>query len=138
MKRTDIEHEGVVIDLTSTSVLVRITQHSACSECHAAAMCSTADKKEKIIEVARDDQSIAIGDNVVVVLSASAGYKAVVLTALLPLLLVVAALVIAQFIGLGELQSGTTVLIALVFYYTFLYLCRHRLKTQFIFTLKKQ
>ncbi len=137
MERADIEHEGVVINLTATTVFVRITQHSACSECHAAAMCTTADKKEKIIEVARVNESIAIGDKVVVVLSTSAGYKAVFLTAILPLILIVAALIITHIIGIGELQSGASVLGTMVIYYTILYFYRHRLKREFIFTLKK-
>ncbi len=138
MERADIEHDGIVVDLTDTSVWVRITQQSACAECHAATMCTTADKKDKIIEVSRGKERVAIGDNVVVVLAASAGYKAVLLTALLPLILIVTILAITQFIGFGELQSGGSVLIAMVIYYTILYLYRHRLKTQFTFTLKNK
>ncbi len=138
MERADIEHDGIVVDLTDTNVWVRITQQSACAGCHAATLCTTADKKDKIIEVSRGKEAIAVGDNVVVVLAASAGYKAVLLTALLPLILIVTILAITQFIGFGELQSGGSVLITMVIYYTILYLYRHRLKTQFTFTLKNK
>ena len=47
-----IKHIGTVIAVDGEKVQVKIEQSSACSACQAKAMCSSADKKEKIIEVA--------------------------------------------------------------------------------------
>ncbi len=137
MKHSDIEHEGIVIDVTPSLVLVRITQHSACSECHAASLCTTAEKKEKIIEVATTGFPVKKGDKVVISMSATAGHRAVWLTSILPLLLLVLTLFFTHLMGASELTLGLAALITMVVYYTILYFYRDRLRNQFKFTLKK-
>ncbi len=137
MKEPDIEHEGIVTGVTDSHILVRILQQSACSGCHAAGVCSTADQKEKIIEVKRDRTPVQIGDKVVVTLAAKAGHKALWLTAVLPLLLIILSLIATTLTHASELVTGLCALAVPAVYYTILYGYRDRLKKQFTFFLKK-
>lgn len=137
MKRPDIEHEGIVTGITSSHILVRILQQSACAGCHAASLCATAEQKEKIIEVKNDGSPVRIGDKVVVTLAAKSGYKALWLTAVLPLLLIVLSLVVTSWADASELVMGLCALLVPVVYYILLYFYRDRLKKQFTFFLKK-
>lgn len=137
MKEPDIEHEGIVTGVTDSHILVRILQQSACAGCHAAGVCSTADQKEKIIEVKRDRTPVQIGDKVVVTLAAKAGHKALWLTAVLPLLLIILSLIATTLAHASELVTGLCALAVPAVYYTILYSYRDRLKKQFTFFLKK-
>ena len=100
-------------------------------------MCSTADQKEKIIEVKRDRTPVQIGDKVVVTLAAKAGHKALWLTAVLPLLLIILSLIATTLTHASELVTGLCALAVPAVYYTILYGYRDRLKKQFTFFLKK-
>ena len=137
MKRPDIEHEGIVTGITPSHILVHILQQSACAGCHAASLCATAEQKEKIIEVKNDGSPVRIGDKVVVTLAAKSGYKALWLTAVLPLLLIVLSLVVTSWADASELVMGLCALLVPVVYYILLYFYRDRLKKQFTFFLKK-
>lgn len=137
MKEPDIEHEGIVTGVTDSHILVRILQQSACAGCHAAGVCSTADQKEKIIEVKRDRTPVQIGDKVVVTIAAKAGHKALWLTAVLPLLLIILSLIATTLTHASELVTGLCALAVPAVYYTILYGYRDRLKKQFTFFLKK-
>lgn len=136
MKRPDIEHDGIVTGITESHIEVRILQQSACAGCHAAALCSTAEQKEKIIEVEKTGQPVRIGEKVVVTLAARSGYKALWLTAILPFLLIGFSLVLCTVCGAGELATGLLALLVPVVYYTILYRYRDQLKKQFTFFLK--
>lgn len=137
MKRPDIEHEGIVTEITESHIGVRILQQSACAGCHAASLCSTAEQKEKIIEVERFDTPVQIGEKVIVALAAKSGYKALWLTAILPLILIVLSLAVTTMCRAGELVTGLCALLIPVIHYTILYRYRNRLKQQFTFFLKK-
>lgn len=137
MKQPDIEHEGIITGISDSHVFVRITQHSACAECHAASWCATTDQKEKIIEVEKGNFAVKPGDRVVISLATASGYKALVYTAILPLVLIILSLFIASSVGAGELYTGLCALAALAIYYTILYFFRNRLKKQFTFFLKQ-
>ncbi len=137
MKQPDIEHEGIITGISDSHVFVRITQRSACAECHAASWCTTADQKEKIIEVEKGRFAVQPGDKVIVSLTAASGYKALIYTAILPLIFIILTLFIASTTGAGELYTGLCALVVLTIYYTILYLFRNRLKKQFTFFLKQ-
>lgn len=46
-----ITHQGIVENISGSQVFVRIIQTSACSTCSVKGHCSSADSKEKVIEV---------------------------------------------------------------------------------------
>ena len=85
-----INHDGIVDKIEVDTVKVRILQTSACAACGLAKHCSSSESKEKIIDVHTDVQGYEVGQHVVVSVSASMGYKAVLLGFGLPFLLLVA------------------------------------------------
>ena len=48
-----IKHQGIVENINSSHIKVRIVQTSACAACSAKGHCASADTKEKIIDVQR-------------------------------------------------------------------------------------
>ena len=132
-----IHHTGRVERISSDTVFVRITQRSACSGCHAQAMCSASEQKDKIIEVPDRSGQFAVNEEVVLTGETRLGMEAVVLAFVIPLVIVVAMVAIGFSLGWDESLSGLIGLLLLISYYGLLYLLRDRLKRRFVFTLRK-
>ena len=69
-----ISHIGIVEEIKGQAVQVRIQQASACDLCHAKSMCSSADTKEKFIELAQvnaEPFTARVGDALFVFLDAN-------------------------------------------------------------------
>lgn len=132
-----IHHRGIIERIEGDIVYVRIVQQSACAGCHAQAMCSAADRKDKIIEVPDRSGTFRIGEEVSIEGRSSMGLQAVFLAFVVPLILILGAIVMGTQWQWGETASGLTGLILLFVYYGILYLLRDKLKRRFIFTLKK-
>lgn len=130
-----IEHKGIVQKNNNESVNVLIISESACSGCHAESMCSMANSKEKNVEV-KGCFNVKEGDQVTVTLEQSAGYRALLLGYLIPLLLLLAILIIMLATGAGELSSGILAIASLLPYYLILYLLREKINEKFIFSIK--
>lgn len=133
-----ISHIGIVEDIKGQAVQVRIQQASACDLCHAKSICSSADTKEKIVEVRAAEASVAVGDKVMVEGAASMGMKAVFLAYVLPLVLLILVMVLC----LTLIAPGNEVLAALVSlgillpYAFLLYLLKDKLSKKFRFEIR--
>lgn len=115
-------------------MLVKILSKSACSTCHAKGACSVADIEEKIVEVDRDKtMHWAPGDQVMVRMDESMGWKAVVAGYVAPLILLVGSIIIFLSVLHHEGLAALLSLLMLVPYYLVLYLFRNRLKKEFRF-----
>lgn len=132
-----IHHTGKVERISADTVFVRITQRSACSGCHAQAMCSASEQKDKIIEVPDRSGQFSVNEEVVLTGETRLGMEAVVLAFVIPLVIVVAMVAIGFSLGWDESLSGLIGLTLLIPYYGLLYLLRDRLKRRFVFTLRK-
>ena len=86
----------------TNSVLVSITSCSACSGCHAEGLCSISGKEEKIIDVT-GNYNVAPGDTVTILMKRSTGYKAVALSYLVPLILLIVSLIVLNSMSVNEL-----------------------------------
>ena len=137
MKEPDIEHEGIVTGVTDSHILVRILQQSACAGCHAAGVCSTADQKEKIIEVEDHSGAYEVGEQVTVWGQTSLGMQAVLLAFVVPLFIILVALIAGTELRWSETATGLSGLLLLVPYYYIMYRMRGRLKKRFVFRLAK-
>lgn len=132
-----ITHQGVVENIDDAHVFVRIIQTSACASCSVKGHCSSADSKEKILEINAPYASYKIGDQVTVVGQTSMGMKAVLLAFFIPFLILVFSLFILMSILDGnELLSGLISLGLLIPYYYAIWLNRTKLKNKFSFTIK--
>jgi len=133
----DVSHKGRVLSITPEVTTVAIEQHSACSECHAAGLCTLSDVVEKAVEVpTRPFAAYNVGDEVEIVLKASMGFKAVWLAYFIPLLVLLAVILLLAWLGVGEVVAGLSGIGAVAVYYFFLWLFRGKLRNEYTFTIK--
>lgn len=139
MKKPDpdntIQHEGIVKNVSNGSVTVGITSNPACSGCHADGICGISGKEEKVIDI-KGKFNVSPGDTVTVVMEQATGYKAVVLSYLVPLILIISCLITLNLFSASELTAGLISILMLIPYFFFLYLFRKKINRSFTFTLK--
>lgn len=130
----DIKHSGIVEDVTAELTRVRIVQSSACASCEVASRCHASESKEKNIDVYGDYTGrCSVGDSVTVVVSQRAGMFAVMLSAVVPLVLVVVVLASTLAVTGNEPLSAVFALLSLIPYYILLYLFRYKISSRLTF-----
>ena len=134
-----IKHQGTVVFQKGSTVGVKITRHSACSQCIAQNCCGLINSRDKIIEVETENsQQFTMGEEVIVTLEATSGFLAVFLGYVLPLILMLATMLIVYQIGAGEIKSGISAIIILIPYYFWLFLNKKKLAAKFRFTISQK
>lgn len=133
-----IEHEGVVTEIKGGKVFVTIEQTSACSSCHAKSICTASDKADKVIEASMVDDSIRVGDSVVVYGQKSIGVAAVLLAYVFPFCLIILALFVFDSFFESELIVGTLSLCVLIPYLFVLRFFRNKIQAKFQFYASKK
>jgi len=136
-KENTIEHSGVVKSVNNGHVVVNIVSHPACSGCLASGICDMSDQKNKEITTEyRDD--IKEGEEVLVTMNQSMGFRALFLGYLLPFIIVMTILILMTLFSFSEPVSGITAFLSLIPYYLFIYLKKEKIGRSFSFTIKKQ
>ncbi len=132
-----IRQHGTITDESKDSYYVKISVQSACSSCHANNLCHLTEVRDKIIEVAKNEDSLhKTGDEVEIMMEKSLGTKAVVLGYLLPFaLLIISLLIVKQFIKSDGL-AGLISIGVLVPYYLVLYAFRKLIGNTFVFRIR--
>mgnify|MGYP000837360943 CR=1 FL=1 len=132
-----IKHQGIVENINGSHLQVRIIQTSACASCSVKGHCSSADTKEKLIDITDAAAgSYQPGDRVWVVGELSMGAMAVLYAFILPFFVVILSLFIFMAIWNDELLSALCSLALLIPYYYILWLNKSRLKKKFSFSIK--
>ena len=136
-KKNEIVHTGRIIEITPDSTTVEIIVSSACSSCHAKGLCDMSEDEEKLISVPTDPYSeYAVGDEVKVCTKMSMGLKAVWISYVIPLLiLMILILSLSSVIG-NELVTGLVAIAGVALYYFVIWLLRDRLNNEFVFYIK--
>lgn len=140
MKQTEAEirHAGRVVSVSGSQIKVEIAVQTACSGCQARAVCGASDGKTRIIPVRRpDDGSIAVGDEVNVIIRQGQGFKAVLIAYLIPLFILLVLLLTLPMFFENELVTGLGALGFVALYYLVLARFRDKLNSGFIFTVEK-
>jgi len=133
-----IEHEGVVIEIDRGFISVEIESKSACSSCHAKGACSIGDMELKIVEIEGCDyNSYEVGERVNVMLKRTMGYRALWISYLFPLIILMVLLVSLSSLGLSEPITGLAIIGGISLYYSIIWVFRDRLKRDFVFTIEK-
>ena len=137
---SQIKHSGEVVRIDRNTVYVKMTVNSACSGCHAKAVCGVGESEDKVVEI---ETSLAseynIGERVEVALqSDTMGAKAVILTYVVPFFVLSLLLVAAVVGGLGEGSAVVVALAGVVAYYGVLYLMRDKIKNRIKFIIIRQ
>ncbi len=133
-----IEHQGIVENIDGAHLQVRIVQTSACAACSVKGHCTSADAKEKLIDVtdAAAAEACRPGDRVWVVGRLSMGVTAVLLAFVAPFLLMILSLFLFMALWGDELGSALVSLFLLIPYYYILWLNKSRLAKKFSFSIR--
>ena len=131
MTNNTIKHLGIVENIQGSHLSVRIVQTSACAACSVKGHCSSADSKDKIIDIIDTAAaSYQVGENVMVVGETSMGMQAVALAFIIPFVLLIFTLFLFMALIENELYAALLSLAVLVPYYYILWLNKTRLQTR--------
>lgn len=137
-KEKSVTHKGTIIEITPEYIRVEIINKSMCAACHAKGFCSAGDTKDKIIDVEYyNNGEFAVGDEVEVIMNRSMGFKAVWISYVVPLVILLIFLLTLQGLGFSELHSGLFALLSVCVYYLLVYLFKDKLANKFVFTIVK-
>lgn len=132
----NISHSGIIDSISGEVVRVRIVQSSSCSACKVASYCSSAESKEKFIDVkCKDASRFSAGQEVIVSTDTSSGTKAVILAFAIPAALLLAAVSICISIGISEGYAALAGIVILIPYYICIYFFNDTLKKELTFTI---
>ena len=139
--KNEITHKAKVIDMTPDFTTIEIMVSSACSECHAKGLCGVSESEEKVISLPTDPYATYnVGDEVILATKKSMGFKAVWISYVIPLavlmILILSLLKIFEGVQAKEAIAGLGALGGVVIYYFVIWLLRDRLKNEFVFYIK--
>lgn len=134
----DISHEGRIESIDSQVTTVRIVSQSACSACHARGLCSLGESEEKLVDLPTVPGNWSVGQDVLVFVSKTMGFKAVWIAYVVPLFVLVAVLLGTLLCGVAELVAGLSAIGAVALYYFAVWLMRNRLRNEYTFYIKEK
>jgi sigma-E factor negative regulatory protein RseC len=136
-KKNEIVHSGKIVEITPDFTTVEIIVDSACSGCHAKSLCGMSEEQEKLISLPTDPYSDhQVGDVVKVCTKMSMGLKAVWISYVIPLMiLMILILSLSSVIG-NEVISGLVAIGGVGVYYLVIWLLRDKLQNEFLFYIK--
>lgn len=137
MAKNEISHKGVITEITPEATTVEILSLSACAECHAKGLCGLSESKVKEISVPTDPYSDRkVGDEVDVVLKKSMGMKAVWISYVIPLFILMILILSLSSVTVHEVYTGLGAIGGVALYYLLIYIFRDRLAKDFVFYIK--
>lgn len=137
MKKNEITHKGKITEITPDFTTVEIIASSACSSCHAKGLCGMSEEQEKIIMLPTDPYAThQVGDEVEICTKMTMGLKAVWISYVIPLaVLMILILSLSGFFE-NEALRGLAAIAGVGVYYFIIWIFRDRLKNEFTFYIK--
>ena len=136
-KKNEIRHSGKVLEMTPDFTTVQIMVSSACSSCHAKGLCGMSEEEEKVIMVPTDPYAeYNVGDEVQVYTKMTMGLKAVWISYVIPLAVLMILILSLSPVIANELMLGLAALAGVALYYFGIWLFRDRLSNEFVFYIK--
>ena len=133
-KKNQIAHKGKIVEITPDFTTVEIIASSACSSCHAKGLCGMSEEQEKIIMLPTDPYAVhAVGDEVTVMTKMSMGLKAVWISYVVPLAILMILILSLSAIIDNEFLRGGIAIAGVAVYYFFIWLFRDKLSNEFVF-----
>jgi len=134
----EVCNTGVIRKIENGKIEVAITRTAACVSCQLAQTCNTAEVKVEYIEIPfQGDVDFRVGDKVEVVIKETKAILAVLYAFIIPILLVVVAIILANAWLNSESYASLIGLGVGVLYYLVLLFLNDRMKKTFQFTLRK-
>ena len=136
-KKNEIRHTGRIIEITPEYTTVEIVVSSACSSCHSKALCGMSEDKEKVIMVPTDPYALhKVGDEVEVMTKMSMGMKAVWISYVIPLAVLMILILSLSNVIESEVYRALAAIGGVAIYYLFVWLFRNKLSNEFVFYIK--
>ena len=136
-KKNEIVHAGRILEITPDFTTVQIIVSSACSSCHAKALCGMSEEEEKVIMLPTDPYAnYNVGDEVQVCTKMAMGLKAVWISYVIPLAVLMIIILSLSPVVANEYARGGFALAGVAVYYFIIWLLRDRLATEFVFYIK--
>ena len=133
-KKNEIVHTGRILEITPDFTTVEIVVSSACASCHAKSLCGMSEEEEKIIMLPTDPYSQhKVGDEVQVCTKMSMGLKAVWISYVIPLAVLMILILSLSPVIASELVLGLVSIAGVALYYFGIWLFRDRLSNEFVF-----
>ena len=136
-KKNEIVHTGRILEITPDFTTVEIVVSSACASCHAKSLCGMSEEEEKIIMLPTDPYSQhKVGDEVQVCTKMSMGLKAVWISYVIPLAVLMILILSLSSVIESEALRALVAIGGVAVYYFIIWLFRDRLATEFVFYIK--
>ncbi len=133
-KKNEITHPGRIVEITPDFTTIEITVSSACSSCHAKGLCGMSEDEDKIIMVPTDPYTLrAVGDEVTVKTKMTMGLKAVWISYVIPLVILLILILSLSAVFEKEYMTGLVSIAGVALYYFGIWLFRDRLSDEFVF-----
>jgi sigma-E factor negative regulatory protein RseC len=137
MKKNEITHRGKIVEITPDFTTIEIIASSACSSCHARSLCGMSEDQEKLIMLPTDPYAThQAGDEVQVCTKMTMGLKAVWISYVIPLAVLMILILSLSGIFENEALCGLAAIGGVGIYYFIIWLFRNRLKNEFTFYIK--
>ena len=137
MKKNEITHKGKITEITPDFTTVEIIASSACSSCHAKGLCGMSEEQEKIIMLPTDPYAThQVGDEVEICTKMTMGLKAVWISYVIPLAVLMILILSLSGIFENEALRGLGAIAGVGVYYFIIWIFRDRLKNEFTFYIK--
>ena len=137
MKKNEITHRGKIVEITPDFTTIEIIASSACSSCHAKSLCGMSEDQEKLIMLATDPYAAhKVGDEVEVFTKMTMGLKAVWISYVIPLAVLMILILSLSGVFENEALRGLAAIAGVGVYYFVIWLFRDRLKNEFTFYIK--
>lgn len=137
MKKNEITHKGKITEITPDFTTVEIIASSACSSCHAKGLCGMSEEQEKIIMLPTDPYAThQVGDEVEICTKMTMGLKAVWVSYVIPLAVLMILILSLSGIFENEALRGLAAIAGVGVYYFIIWIFRDRLKNEFTFYIK--
>jgi len=137
MYGNSITHEGVIENISDNKLFIRLSRLPACADCHAKGICSVPDSADGEVMVADEETGIVQGDHVVVSITRSHAYRALLLGYVLPFVLVLTTMILFTAFQVKEWIAALISLSILIPYYLIIRQFSDRIDRSFNFNVNK-
>ena len=135
--KKEIYHDGKIIESTPEFTSVEIISSSACSQCHAKGLCGFSEEESKVVMVPTSPYTERkVGDTVTLALKQTMGLKAVWISYVIPLIILMILVLSLSSVIDNEVWTGLAAIGGVALYYLVIWLLRDKLKNEFVFYIK--
>ena len=137
-RKNEIAHKGRITEIDKDFTTVEIMVSSACSECHAKGLCGMSEEEQKVVMVPTDPYvKHEVGEEVQVCTKMSMGLKAVWISYVIPLAVLMILILTLSAVIDNEAVTGLVSIAGVAIYYLVIWLLRDRLRSEFVFYIKQ-